>query len=162
MKAKLKLDNPLWKTPERRKILDKAVQESAAELEAEIKQKILTGTKTGKLYRKGSIKRRGRIVGSKIHRASAPGEAPANDTGGLANSIRAKKVEQMHSKVATSKNYAEPLDKGATINGRNKRTKIVGPMRNRSLKPRPFFSSTADEFKPKFLNNLQEAIKENS
>jgi len=71
-------------------------------------------------------------------------------------------VKEMHSKVATSKNYAEALDKGATINGRNKRTKIVGPIRNRKIKPRPFFSSTADEFKPKFLNNLSETINENS
>ncbi|HEX8638215.1 MAG TPA: hypothetical protein VF692_09145, partial [Pyrinomonadaceae bacterium] len=58
MKSSLKLNNPLWQTAKRRAILDKVVQQSGAQLENLIKQKILTGPKSGKLYRRGAIKRK--------------------------------------------------------------------------------------------------------
>jgi len=53
--------------------------------------------KSGKTYRRGSIKRKrkGRnvVVGSKFHRASAPGESPAVDTGRLIGSVNHKLTE---------------------------------------------------------------------
>lgn len=41
-------------------------------------KKILSGSKTGRIYKRGGVS----------HQASAPGEAPANDTGRLAQSAR--------------------------------------------------------------------------
>lgn len=55
----------------------KALYVSGKQVEKEAKQSILDGNKTGRLYRRGTV----------VHRASAPGEAPANDTGRLVNSI---------------------------------------------------------------------------
>ena len=169
MKAKLTLNNRLWQTTERRAILDKAVQQSGAELESLIKQRILTGPKSGKTYRRGAIKKKvakrdlvfyrsnrkvfkrtftglyaeKTTVGYQFHRASKKGESPASDTGGLANSIRAKKIGFLSVRVATSKRYALRLD-------------------SRQGLDRPFFASTAEEFKPKFKQNIADAIKENS
>lgn len=182
MKAKPKLNNPFWKTPERRAILDKAVQQSALELEAKIKQKILDSTPAGKVYRRGAIFKKGTIADRKLnrtrfnrkffslnderfavaysfHRASAPGQPPAVDTGGLINSIRAKTLGALKAKVATSKAYAAALDQGARIPGRRKNTKTVGPMKNINIAARPFFQSTADEYKAQFKQNLLEAIR---
>lgn len=156
MKAILTLNNPLWNTPERRKILDTAVQESAIELESEIKQTILDSTPRGRLYRRGAITKRASknnsflrkvagnskrvIAGSKFHRASAKGQPFATDTGGLLNSIRAKKTAELKAKVATNKNYAPRLD-------------------DKNKLDRPFFESTAEKFKAKFKQNLEDALK---
>lgn len=159
MKAKLILNNPLWQTAQRRRILDRVVQQSAVELESEIKRKILTGTKSGRTYRRGAITKaasqknialglrrvRGNskqvFAGSKLHRASAPGESPANDSGGLANSLRSVSVKPLHSKVFTSKRYAETLDNPRKLN-------------------RPFFSQTAQKFKKRFKEQIKNAIGE--
>lgn len=180
MKARLILNNPLWKTPERRAILDKTVQESAAQLESLIKRKILDSQPSGRVYRRGPITagasqknlglglRRARnnsklvVIGSGFHRASAPGQPPASDSGGLLNSIRAKKLAVLAAKVEVGKNYGAALDKGAVINGRSKRTRIIGPLKNRIIKARPFFASTVEAFKAKFRQNINDAIRANS
>jgi len=159
MKARLKLTNPLWKTPERRRILDTAVQESAAELESEIKQRILNSTPRGRIYRRGAVTKaatkplralglhsvRGNqkrvVAGARFHRASAKGQPPAVDSGSLLSSIRARRGKsEMSAIVATGKNYAPILD-------------------NLNKLDRPFFKSVAEKFKPKFKANISETIK---
>lgn len=55
----------------------KALYASAQRVEAEAKRSILSGDKSGRIYKRRSV----------THRASAPGEAPASDTGRLVNSI---------------------------------------------------------------------------
>jgi hypothetical protein len=163
MKANLTLDNPLWQTPARRAILDKTVQESAAELESRIKQKVLSSTPAGKTYRRAPIFKHGAVADRKLnrarfnrkffslfdekfaasykfHRASKRGQPPAVDSGGLLNSIRAKKTGIIKATVESSKNYAGRLD-------------------DKNKLDRPFFKSTAEEFKTKFQQNLAEAIR---
>lgn len=54
-----------------------ALDASGRYVVAEAKKSILQGGKTGRIYRRGTV----------IHRASAPGQAPASDTGRLVNSI---------------------------------------------------------------------------
>ena len=169
MQAKLTLNNPLWQTAARKAILDKAVQQSGAELESRIKQKILYSVPRGKLYRRGGIKKviakkdlafyrsdrrifkrtftglyaEKTTVGYNFHRASARGQAPATDSGGLLNSIRAQKIGFLSVRVATAKRYAIRLDAEDGLN-------------------RPFFAVTVEEFKPKFKQNINEAIAANS
>lgn len=162
MKTKLTLTNPLWNTQKRRQILDKTVQESGAELEGLIKATMLPGTRkkgpSGRTYRRSAITKRATkanlamglkrqkgnqnrvVAGSNFHRASAPGEAPAVDTGGLVNSIRAQKTGEMRSEVSTGKKYAGRLDDSKKLN-------------------RPFFATTAEAFRPKFKQNVEDAIK---
>ena len=57
--------------------LNKALFASAKQVEKEAKLSILSGQKSGRLYHRRTV----------THRASAPGEAPASDTGRLVNSI---------------------------------------------------------------------------
>lgn len=54
-----------------------ALKASGEKVRGEAIQSLLEGGKSGKRYKRGN----------KIHTASAPGEAPANDTGRLAGSI---------------------------------------------------------------------------
>ena len=51
---------------------------AAIETAGEAKESILTGTRTGRIYRR---------KGGKIHQASAPGEHPMSDSGDLQGSI---------------------------------------------------------------------------
>ncbi|WP_152051825.1 HK97-gp10 family putative phage morphogenesis protein [Tautonia marina] len=57
--------------------LVKGLFASAKRVEAEAKRSITAGGKTGRVYRRRTV----------THQASAPGEAPASDTGRLVNSI---------------------------------------------------------------------------
>lgn len=57
--------------------LNKALFASAKQVESVAKKSILAGGKSGRIYRRRTV----------IHQASAPGEAPASDTGRLVNSI---------------------------------------------------------------------------
>jgi HK97 gp10 family phage protein len=57
--------------------LNVALFASAKRVEGQAKRSILSGEKTGRVYRRRTV----------VHQASAPGEAPASDTGRLVNSI---------------------------------------------------------------------------
>lgn len=57
--------------------INKGLFAVAKKVEADAKRSIMDGQKSGRIYRRGNV----------LHRASAPGEAPANDTGRLVNSI---------------------------------------------------------------------------
>lgn len=59
--------------------LRKALFASANQVEGEAKKSVAAGGKTGRIYKRRSV----------THRSSAPGEAPASDTGRLLNSINA-------------------------------------------------------------------------
>ena len=150
-------------------MLDKVVQKSAAELEAKIKEKVLKSVPAGKVYRRTAIKRRiakrdldffrsnqrifrrqfttlyneKTVVGYNFHRASRKGQPFANDTGETLNATRARKIGELKAVVANSKPHAEILDNPNKLN-------------------RPFFRSTAEEFKKQFRENLAEAIAQNS
>lgn len=63
--------------PEMTKALKAQILRGALLVETEAKRSIQTGGKSGKIYRRGSVS----------HRASAPGEPPATDRGGLVRSI---------------------------------------------------------------------------
>jgi len=58
------------------------LEASARKIESEAKRSILTGIKSGKVYKRRTV----------LHRASAPGQAPANDTGRLVNSFNMEYV----------------------------------------------------------------------
>lgn len=69
-----------------------ALEASGRKVEADAKRSILQGKKSGKIYKRGGI----------IHRASAPGEAPANDTGRLANSLATYLVRAQNYAIVTA------------------------------------------------------------
>lgn len=50
--------------------------------------------------------------GNKVHVASAPGEAPAIDTGNLAGTVQSQMVDDLHAIVFTNAPYAPVLEYG--------------------------------------------------
>jgi hypothetical protein len=77
------------------------------------------------------------IIGAKLHRASAPGEAPARDYGNLINSLDTKR-EDMTGYIYTNADYAEPLE---------------------TTKNRPFLAPAVRKFRDKFIGAMEAAIK---
>lgn len=91
--------------PEVREEVKIAINESAQLVRTTAIKKIQRGPKTGKVYRKTSPKR--------THRSSAPGEAPATDTGALVSSIKTDvDADGMGAVVEAAKDYALPLELG--------------------------------------------------
>lgn len=86
--------------------IEEAVQVTALDIEADAVKSIQRGSKTGRTYKKSSPNR--------LHRASAPGEAPASDTGRLAGSIDSVKLTPLSYEVGTLLKYGEWLEFGTT------------------------------------------------
>lgn len=108
-----------------------AMVETAYAIQGDAVKLIHGGTKTGRIYETGKSGRnhRGQFLkkganGKRQHRASAPGEAPASDTGKLASSIRVTVDRSAGTaKVIARTPYAAHLEFGTT-----------------KMAPRPFMS----------------------
>jgi len=87
--------------------LNKAVYASAQKVVAEAKKSILDGNKSGRTYKRRTVS----------HKASAPGEAPASDTGRLVNSLHAQAGgpgEALAIAGSSSVKYAKMLEFGTS------------------------------------------------
>lgn len=82
-----------------------AVQASALEALTDVRKAIQGPPKTGREYPRGKN-------GDKIHRASAPGEAPATDTGALASSTYYTLVNPLTAAIGSRLDYAFYLEFG--------------------------------------------------
>ena len=100
------------------------VMEAAAEVETDIKQE-MAQPKSGRVYPNG-------------HVASAPGEAPAIDTGALAASIQVEQTGPTSAAVATNQEYAAGLEFGLRVRG-----------------ARPAWVPAAERVRPRFLAKMQ-------
>jgi len=79
----------------------------------------------------------GRLYGA--HRASAPGEAPATDTGMLVNSILARGAGEFTAVVAVHARYGLYLEMGTV-----------------HMAARPFLRPAVDKWKPSFLAAMRQ------
>lgn len=113
--------------------VSKAVIGTAMELRGDVVKSIQRGAKTGRVYRKYSP--------SRIHQASAPGQAPASDTGRLANSITFERVNDLTASVGSVLAYATYLEYGTS-----------------RIAPRPVFRPAVDRIRDKFNRRLEAAI----
>lgn len=77
-------------------------------------QESMSGPKSGRTYRRGG----------KMHQASAPGEAPAVDTGDLANSIKTEQTGPTSAIVGVGAKYGAPLEFGTS---RIRKRPFMGP-----------------------------------
>jgi HK97 gp10 family phage protein len=93
---------------------------------------IQRGPKSGIVYDKTNPNR--------THRASAPGQAPASDTGRLANSITAE-ISGKEATITAGTEYAAPLEFGT-----------------RDIEPRPFMVPAMEQERPKFNARLQKIV----
>ena len=109
------------------------VRETAHDIERRAKLSIQSGAKTGRLYRRGK----------KFHRASAPGQAPATDTGNLVNSIGVQFTGETRAIVYVGAEYAPHLEYGTA-----------------RMAARPFMTPAAEAARPRFLGELQNLERE--
>ena len=95
---------------------------------------IQTGAKSGKTYKKYNPTR--------THKASAPGEAPASDTGFLVSNIRVKDQKDFV-EVRSEASYSKFLEYGTS-----------------KMLPRPFMFPASEKSKPKIAEILFQKIKQ--
>ena len=137
--------------------IKKVVARRAVEVETDAKRSVQGGGKTGRVYVKSAIKRgRGKnrkVVGHNFHRASAPGEAPATDTGRLVSNISTLvTLDGMEAEIGVfgkivdddgeSRNYARDLEFGTT-----------------KMAARPFLQPALEKNKEKIIRTVNDAIK---
>jgi HK97 gp10 family phage protein len=92
------------------------------------------GRKSGEVYEKYQPKR--------THRASAPGQAPATDTGALVRSIQAD-IRGRSAEVAANVDYAVYLEFGT-----------------QDMEPRPFLFPALEKERPAWDRRLQKIVDE--
>lgn len=114
-----------------------AVRETAELIASSAKEKINTGPKTGRVYR--------RYRGRPDHQASAPGEAPAAELNALANSIQTVEVDALETDVVVGSRYGAALEFGR---------------RDGSMEARPYMAPSADEARPHFEEAMERALRE--
>jgi HK97 gp10 family phage protein len=115
--------------------INKAVYASAQQVVTEAKKSVLEGGKGGRAYRRRSV----------THIASAPGEAPASDTGRLVNSLHAEAGdpgEALAVAGSSSVQYAVLLEFGTT-----------------KMAARPFMFPALEKSRAWITGRLQDALR---
>lgn len=127
---------------ETKKALDGLIDEAVLQIHGIAVKSIYAGGKTGKIYTRGR----------KTHQASAPGQAPANDSGHLGSNIRIASLKSQKpdqpAMVASNAKYSRPLEEGSR--GRKGRP---------PTKARPFMKPAFDKVVPDLRKKLQETVK---
>jgi hypothetical protein len=112
------------------------VDATALEAVTDVRKAIQGPPKTGREYVRG-------VNNDKVHRASAPGEAPATDTGTLVNSIYNESRGKYSKAIGSRLDYAYYLEFGT---------------RSRKLKKRPAWIPAVERAIPKMLKRIDIAI----
>jgi len=113
--------------------VDKAIDATGLELRGNIIKNYQRGPASGATYEKYNPRR--------THRASAPGEAPATDTGRLASSVNYKKDGAMSATVGSEIVYAAMLEFGTS-----------------RIAPRPAWVPAVEAMRSKFERRIQDAL----
>lgn len=103
--------------------IDKLEQELAYRIVDEARELMDSSTPSGRLYRRGNFRRgmsrglrlmgrRAQGRGVRIHRASAPGQPPAEDTGKLYREITVRRLSSGNYRVRFGAHYAGFLEFG--------------------------------------------------
>ena len=110
-----------------------AVNAAGLELRGEIVKAYQRGPASGVTYEKSNPNR--------THTASAPGEAPATDTGRLASSVNFRREGAMAATVGSEVVYASMLEFGTA-----------------RISPRPAWVPATEAMRPKFRQRLETAL----
>ena len=111
-------------------VAHQAVKTTIYRIEARAKAS-LSGARSGRIYRRG-------VKGNILHQASAPGEAPATDTGHLANSIGARMIGRTEGEITVTAEDAAVLELGGA-----------------HVASRPFFTPAVRAEWPEFLRAME-------
>jgi phage gpG-like protein len=112
--------------------VSRAIEATALGINRDVKDAIQRGDKTGRVYQRGNI----------THRASAPGEAPATDTGTLVSSIYYEPQSGLLSMIGSRLAYAYYLE--------------FGTMR---IAPRPSWMPAVEANREKFNRLIEEGLR---
>ena len=110
-----------------------AVNATGLELRGDIVQAYQRGPASGRVYQKSSPAR--------THQASAPGEAPATDTGRLASGVDFRRDGPMSATVGSQVAYAAMLEFGTS-----------------RIAPRPAWVPAVEAMRPKYIERLEAAL----
>jgi hypothetical protein len=110
----------------------KAIEATALGINRDVKDAIQRGDKTGRVYQRGNI----------THRASAPGEAPATDTGTLVSSIYYEPQSGLLSMIGSRLAYAYYLEFGTM-----------------KIAPRPSWMPAVEANRDKFNRLVEEGLR---
>lgn len=121
------------------KELKKAVYGSLNDVKNTAIKKMQRERKSGRVYKRG----KGRNL-SPTHKASAPGEAPAVDTGSLVNSIKVMPVNDSLGYVGTKLDYGFWLEYGT---------------KDLKLKERPWLRPSLEENREKIMERFRKALQ---
>lgn len=116
----------------------KALLASGMMIDADAKKSLTMGGKTGIVYEKSNPRR--------THRASAPGQAPASDTGRLVNSIGVRMVE--------SNTAVEVFTGGTEV-----KYAVMLEFGTKDIAPRPFMHPAAERNRRKIKQRFDRALK---
>jgi len=120
------------------KSVNNVLAEGALRIEGEMVESIQKGPKTGRRYKRGQV----------FHQASSPGQAPASDTGTLANrSISTRKTRK-------GRSYFIGVNKGGGL----KYAKSL-EFGTRKMAPRPFVRPAFKKWEPKIKKVLRQKLK---
>ncbi|AOX16924.1 hypothetical protein [Kozakia baliensis] len=161
--SRLQIEIPSYALEFSKKNLRKSLRIAGNEVARTARSEIRNSIGGGRLYYGpgGSIQYRGGAASGR-HRASSPGEAPANETGTLARSI---KVVVLRNKdaigVRDAAFYAKMLEagaKGGAPGRKNQRNRgQIYASGGRVLEPRPFLSKALAERAPSIQRRLADA-----
>lgn len=112
------------------------VRVTIARIEARYKG-ALSGPRNGRVYQKRQYK------GKILHRASAPGEPPATDTGNLAGSIYSRMTGNLTGEIGATAEYAAVLELGGA-----------------HIAPRPALTPAVKAEWPEFEAGLRKLIRD--
>ena len=120
------------------KVMKEAVQRSALAVQSDAIKSIQTGSRTGRVYSRGS----------KNHIASAAGEAPKTDTGNLVANIRL--MEEEGGKLVKVGVFGNRAIYGAWLE-----------LGTSTIEPRPWLKPATDKNKPFIRRSFLEVVNRN-
>jgi hypothetical protein len=114
--------------------IDEVCESTALDIQARAQMAIMNPPKSGRIYRRGNV----------AHQASAPGEAPATDTGNLVNSAYTKKLGQADYETGFTAEYAAHLEFGAP---------------NAHIAPRPYLRPAVEAVRKAFIAAIKRIVE---
>ena len=137
------------------KEVKRSVELAAKKVERDAKISIQTGSRSGKISRRGKSsyvdpstgrslsKKRGGTFATKLHQASAPGEAPKSDSGDLVKGIFSEsELKGLGSKIGTKIEHGTHLEFGT-----------------KKMLPRPWLMPTFEENKINIMDSIRASFK---
>ena len=112
--------------------IDVVCESTALDIQARAQMAIMNPPKSGRIYRRGNV----------VHQASAPGEAPATDTGNLVNSAYTKKLGDSDYETGFTAEYAAALEFGTA-----------------KIEPRPYLRPAVEAVKKAFLDAIKRIVE---